>query len=279
MKLPIPGKIGDGLYTDCEIVKPSVNSIAATHKMAEDGNLFSAMRPFCSDCITSFTTADGKIIEDIVAIKSIIPKLPYKTIEYIAVQAVLKHYGEDDGVEGVYPCPRCDTKFISEYREDDGIVIDTQDHISQLQVHYFDPGNDSFIIHVDLTEPIQIKDREGDVLEEITSLDVSIPTLENCIIAESKVGFTDKPRLQIAIYVESLKKVNDKEIDNKFRNSFGMLVFGKIREIRKDLGGLSRGINRFGLDTAVEKTCRNCGKVWKAHINTSNFFVGTPLSF
>jgi hypothetical protein len=230
-------------------------------------------------CITKFITQDGKEIEDLVSIKSIIPKMPYKTVEQLAVASMLIN-NEDDTIEGLYTCPLCGRQFKAERREEDGIVIDTSDKMSKLEINYFDTEKDSFEIHVDLTEPVTCKNKEDkdELILEVNSFDISIPTLEDCIIAENNTGLNSNIKLQIAIYVQALKKINTESIDNKFKNMWGLYVFGHIRNIKKDLGQVSDYINRFGLDKrAKEKHCA-CGKVWRPTVNTSNFFVGAPLT-
>ena len=278
MKLPIPILVGDVLYTDCEITSPTVNIIIETRKIIEEGVYFSAMKKFCAGCISEIKTEEGKIITDSISIKSILAHCCYRTIEYIAIQAMLKHYSDDDGIEGIYYCPRCGVESIAELKEEDGMTIDTRDHINELAINYFDSSIDSFLIHVDLSESVKIYDKKNnELLLEVADIDVLIPTLEQSIQAEAKVGSRDSIRLQLAIYVEALKKVNGKEIDTKFKNIYGSEIFGNITNIKKDLGFLSDSINKFGMARTVKKTCKRCGKIWASVVNTSNFFVSTPL--
>jgi len=280
MRLPVPARVKDVLYTECELTSPTVNVIAETRRVSDSGNYFSSLRPFCNGCITQFRTADGRVITDPVAIKAIVMQTPYKSIETLSIQAILLHYSEDDGVEGVYHCPRCGAEIICEIREEDGVKIDTRDHIRDLPINYLDPETESMDIHLVLTEPVQIIDKkDNSVIMEVNDMDVQIPTLENCIAAEGRVGARDFVKLQIAIYVEALKKVNGEAVDNKFRSSFGMHIFGNMNAVKRDLGVLADNINRYGIDRGVQKECRMCGKVWKATLNTSNFFDGAPLMF
>lgn len=279
MRLPIPVEINNVLYVDAEVQAPTLDCLTETRKIAEDGRFFQSMRVFSNGCIKSVTTDSGQIIEDQIALKSVITKTPYKTIEHLAIRSLMVHNDDDDGVEGYYPCPRCGKESISEYRNDDGVIIDTRDHISSLSVGYFDPYNDNREITVVLTEPVIIKDRgNNDVFLEIKDFTVEIPTLEQCIVAESKVGNSDPIKLQLAIYVEAMKKVNGEKIDNKFKNEFGLFFLGKIRTAKTDFGKLAESINKYGLNRTVEKTCVKCGKVWRPTINTSNFFGSAPLT-
>jgi exosome complex RNA-binding protein Csl4 len=276
MILPVPVEIEKVLYVNVDIQSPSVDCLAQSRSIADEGKYFPALRAFVAGCVRSFTTEDGRIVDDSVSIRSILPKLPFRSVDYIAIQALLLD-NDDDGIEGFYPCPRCGTESIAEYREDDGIVLDTRDRISSLKVGVFDPYVDKHEIRVDLSEPVVISDRGGDVMLQIENFEVAIPTLENCIVAESKVGAKDPVKLQIAIYVEAMTKVNGEKIDNKFRNEYGNLFMGKIRTASKDLRILSDTINRYGIDRRVDKECKKCGKKWRPVVNTSNFFDSTPL--
>lgn len=280
MRLPVPVRIKDVMYTDCEITAPTVNVIAETRRIVDNGNFFASMRPFCAGVIKEFKTSDGTAITDPIAIKSIIPRMPYRSVEFVSLQAILKHYSDDDGIEGVYYCPRCNAEVIAEIIESDGTSIDTRDHIGELAINYFEGDAEGLTIHVQLTEPVLIIDKkDNETLIEVNNLAVGVPTLEQCITAEGKVGNRDSVKLQLAIYVEALEKVNGEAVDNKYRTSFGMYIFGNIRAVKKDLGYLADQINQYGLDRTVQKECRKCGKIWKAFVNTSNFFVSAPLSF
>lgn len=279
MKLPIPVNVSGTIYTDVEVQAPTVEVAIETRKIADSGKIFMAMRPFCVGCIQSLTTQEGQIVDDPISIKSLVPKLKYKNVEYITIQSLLVH-NEDDGIEGIYSCPRCGTEILAEYKDEDGIITDTRDHILSMPVNYFDIDKDSNEIFIELTDPVVIKDRKSsDIFLDVKSFSIDHPSLENYITAESKVGTSDPIKLQLAVYVESLKTVNGEIIDGKFRNEFGMLILGGIRSIKKDLGKLADEINKFGISKSVKKTCRRCGKEWEISPNTSNFFVTTPLSF
>lgn len=273
MKLVIPFAVNDKVYTDCEIEKPKASVIADTKKnIDETGDSFSSMRIMLNGCVASFSSLDGNVISDKTSIKSLVPKMPLKVAEHLTLNMVMLHYADDDGIEGVYDCPRCGTQHISEIIEKDGMIIDTRDRISQLPVVYCDIPN--MEITQDFVSPVLIENKaNGNILYDIQSVTVGMPTLENAITAYAKVGSRDVVRLQFAIYVEALRKINGEQIDSKFKNSYGMFVFENIRDAKKDLGGLADQINKYGVDKKITKTCKKCGKVWKAVINTSNFFV------
>jgi hypothetical protein len=272
MKLVIPFSVNGKVYSECEIGKPRASVIADTKRcIDETGDAFSAMRVMLNGCIESFGDVTDKV-----AIKALIPKMPLKTAEHLVLSVVTMHYADDDGIEGVYPCPRCGTQYIAEIRETDGMVVDTRDHISTLPVVYCDMADIEIMREFKTAVLIENK-ANGNVIYDINSITIAVPTLENAINAYAKIGARDMVRLQFAMYVEALKKINGEVVDNKFRNSFGMLVFENIRDARDDLGWIAEQINMYGTDREVKKTCKKCGKVWKATVSTSNFFVSGNL--
>src|SRR5271157_4760882 len=228
MRLPYPARIKDVLYTDFEIDAPTVDTIAKTRNLTEQGKFFPAMRPFVEGSVTEFRTSTGEIINDPISMKGIVPKIPYKSIEFISLQAMLAHFGDDDGVEGIYPCPRCGKEVLAEYSESDGMIVDTRDKLSDLTVNYYEDENS--IIHLQLTTPVEIMDKkEKEIIMTVKDMDFEFPTLEHCINAEAKVGMKDAIRLQIAMYVECMVKVNGEDVDHKFKNQFGSHILGNIR--------------------------------------------------
>ena len=277
MQLIIPFTFNGKVYDSCGIDKPKASVIADTKKnIDETGDAFSAMRILLNGCISAFNSTDGNVVSDKIAIKSLVPKLPLKTAEHLTMSMVVKHYADDDGIEGVYPCPRCGVQNIAEIVETDGMTIDTRDHISALGVTYCDFPD--LEITQEFTTPVLIENAATkDVLYDIQSIVLKIPTLENAISAYAKIGSRDMVRLQFAMYVEALYKVNGESVDSKFKNSFGMALFNNVEDPRKDLGELADQINKYGVDKRVDKTCKKCGKVWRAAVNTSNFFVSGVL--
>lgn len=281
MKLPIPARVAGTVYTEAEIQAPTVDNVTETRAIADKGKMFAAMRPFMVGCILSFRKEDGQEIDDPISIKSIVPKLPYKSVEYLTTNALLLANNED-GIEGIYPCPRCGTEVIAEYRDEDGVIIDTRDFIKNFPVRYFDANKNSYEITIELTNPVIIggkKNSGEDPVLDVRSIGVEIPTLENFIVAESKVQGNDPVKIQLAAYVEAMKTVNGEVVDNAFKNQFGMAIFGNIRSIKQDLGRLAEEINKFGIMRQVQKTCPRCKKVWNVQPNTSNFFEYAPLSY
>jgi hypothetical protein len=50
-----------------------------------------------------------------------------------------------------------------------------------------------------------------------------------------------------------------------------------MKRVQKNLGKIYSEIDKYGISRKVEKHCPECGKVWQADLNTSNFFVSALL--
>ncbi len=269
MRLPIPITGDNGSkFMMAEIKRPPSGLVADTKKLIDSNpNIFVATRHFISGIITSIDE-----VEDSIALKGLIKNIPYRSAEYLLLQSFLLRNPEDDGIEGVYPCPRCHYKVISEIYEKDDITYDTRDFISKLEINYTE--DTSFSVTFD--EPVEIKDgRTGDILHSVNSITMKFPTLEHCIMGYN--ACTDKRddiRLQFNIYAQALTHINDEPVSPKFKTNFGALIFDKI-DNDADLLKISNAVRAFGLDSRVEKFCPECGKKWMATINTNNFFVSS----
>jgi predicted RNA-binding Zn-ribbon protein involved in translation (DUF1610 family) len=277
MELPVPIFFNDLIYNEVEIQKPRGGVIADTQRILDSTNdYFTAMKIFLSGCITSITDIDGKEIKERSSINSIVGKMPYRTAEYLSVKIML-FLDSDDAVEGIYTCPRCGFKVISELIKDGDMEIDTRDYISDLEINYMKDFQKKFSI--DLTTPVELKEivRE-DQIQVINSMTFEQVTLEHGIKAFRKFGTNDKVRLQYAIYLEALTEINGIEIDNKYKNRYGMTIFNNIEDVKVNIGKIFDEINKYGMDNTIEKNCTSCGRVWRSTINTSNFFGSALLS-
>lgn len=272
IQLAVPIFFKDEVYVRAEIRKPTGKVIADTKKSSDTGDFFSSLRVFLVGCVESITKKDEQVITDKVALKSLIPKMPYKTAEQLALAIVSLHNSDDDGVEGVYYCPACNTPVFAKKECSDGVDIDTRDFISQLPIGYYEGTG---IIEADLSEPVHIKNAvSGEILEEITSFAIGFPTLEHGINAFQKYGNSDTVRLQFSMFAQALVSVNGEPVDNRFKNAVGTLLFEGIKDVLEDLTKkIIRPINKCGVIPEIPKFCPNCGKEWKAQVNTSNFFA------
>lgn len=267
MRSPIPIFYNDNVYQNIEIIKPSGAVIADTKKEADKGDFFSSIKVFIAGCTASIDDVADKVM-----IKKLVSQMPYRSAEAIAIKIMADFYADDDGIEGVYPCPRCGHKIISEYRENEGTIIDTRDFISNLHIGYYDDVVNE--IKVELSEPVILKNKIDDrVLEEIEEFSIKFPTLENGINACARMGLNDTVRLQYAIYADALLTVNGQVAEKRWKDMFGLPLFENIKDAKKDIGQINEVLKRYGINPEVEKRCPKCEKVWRPEVNTTNFFA------
>jgi hypothetical protein len=126
-------------------------------------------------------------------------------------------------------------------------------------------------ISYQLESPITITNaKDGSVIMEVDSIEIRVPTLADCILTAKQVAASGGFRFQIVLYKNCLLGV-----DAKFRAEWGVYLFEQMST--NDLRGIYEPIKKYGIASTVEKRCYNCGKVWEASVNTTNFFVsGLP---
>lgn len=272
IKLPIPIFHHGQIYDYIETVQPRSGIIADTQRVAANGDKFGAVFTFISGCAISITTESGQEVSDKVALKSALRSIPYRSAEYVLIR-IMSELWDDDGIEGVYRCPRCHAQIITERRkEGDEIVFDTRDFVKDLPVNYLEQPYSPYLSHSFSTPVRIINSGTGEVVEEIRSIDVKHPTLAHCIQAQQRNSALDDIKMQYAIYAEALDKVNGVTVENKWRNMYGALMWDNIPDIKNDLKVFTEKVNFYGIERRVEKTCPECKKIFKATVNTSNFF-------
>jgi hypothetical protein len=269
MRLVIPIFYGDKIFTDCELVRPGGRVIADTKKIYDQGKIFNAYHNLVAGCITELSN-DSDVINDKRKIREITLYLKQKAIEKLAIDIMLLH-DDQDAVEGFYICPRCGQSIIAELSPEG---IDTRDFISELEINDYESEEDSFTI--ELEEPYNLKKKNGDVITSINSLSFRHNTIQDCIEAHAKYGSHDKVRAQYDIYVKCLTAINGTPVEDKWKKSFGMFFFEEYNN-NKEVNKIAQEMNKYGLQTKVEKNCLNCGKVFKVHLNTANFFDSALL--
>lgn len=274
MRLPIPIFSKDRQYTEAEIEPPSAGTIASTVNTFDKGGGYQAIVTWLAGSVVSLSADGEEPVTDPARLKSLIQNMPYKTAEFLMAQSLLLIH-DDDAIEGVYRCPRCSTQVIAEVVEDEG--LDTADYLSALEVHYQDEYSNGF--EHSFVTPVEIKDRAGQVTQlPIEHATWRYPTLQDCINAYTKGGARDGAKLQYRIYLEALLKVNMEEVDNKWKNLWGMPFMNSIRNFKQDLQVIFHKGREYGYVPDVEKSCPNCGKVWREPVNPMNFFASALRS-
>jgi len=276
MQLSVPCFKSDGeVYDRCELIKPKTGVIGDTYEVLQEKGEYPAILEFISGGISNFTSVDGDIVEDKARIRAICRRMPYITSEVIALYIMIK-VNPEDWIEGVYTCPRCHAQIITGYDDED----DTRDKVSDLDIVNMGEDESGEInpdlyinnIHVDLKEPVKILHaKTGNVLQEIRSIDIRFPTIDDCIIGMQKYPDKRDVKRQLAIYAMALTKVNGENVEIKWKRTWGEFIFDKLDP--DDTSVIGEELQNYGLKKTVLRICRKCGKQWEAPVNTSNFFV------
>lgn len=277
IQLPIPIYMNNEVFCEyIDIRKPNTGCIADTKKMSDSGDMYGAIAFFVAQCIESIEPVNGEAITDRDRIKSLVRNMPYRSAEYAFTQIMLLRHPED-GVEGVYFCPRCKTRIICEAKRDattGEILSDTRDFIRDFKVTF--ASGLANVQHTFAT-PVEIKTTDGKVLVSVDSFVMRHPTMADAISGTRRADRSDELRSQFGIYVESLVEVSGEVVDNKWRNTYGMMVFDRT-DPDTDIVEISRKVNEYGMDKRKLRTCPDCEKQWRSIVNTSNFFdLEAPL--
>lgn len=273
MRLPIPIFHGDKVYPEVDITRPDNNALADTKRHVDRGDFYQALVSFLAGSVTAIR-GDSEITDKL-SIKSLVRHMPYRSAEVVAIK-VLIEMDPEDGVEGVYPCPRCGDKVIAELTEENGETIsDTRDFVSNLGTHDMpEPFERSFLVALEEVVEIERADNK-EKIESVESLEMHHPTLGDCIAAAAKVGQDDQVRLNYSIWLEATEKANDSDLSTlegkRWKSALGALVFGRIRN-QIDRRAIAKEISKWGIDPEVTKHCRGCGKQFQVAVNTANFF-------
>jgi hypothetical protein len=269
-RLPVLYKTEQNIYEEIELKKPS-GALLAEVQEAVQKNWPLAMRNFVSGCTVSIISPE-KNITDSIQIKTALSNMSNKNLEYLSQEIMVDYYKGEDFVEGVYQCPRCGNNVIAEKSNEDGIEIDTRDRITDLKVNFMESVDELFF-ELEFEESIELSENE----ELVKNITIGFPTVEHYTEAFNSIGDRNKAKFQYAVYARAIEKVNGQEVEKSWKRSKGYLLFNKSENTLNDIGKITEYFNRYGVDARIEKTCRECGKVWQPLINTSNFFGSALL--
>lgn len=268
MDLAVPVFKDDKIYSVVDIQKPKTGVIATAYESMKKNNIFRALLDFVSGSIGAIYDTEGESVTEPNKIKALCGMMPYMSAEAVALK-VMALINEDDKVEGVYPCPRCGNKIITDADGDFGMEADS---ITDLEVVCMNGGVYTNNISVVLSEPVVIKNKKtGDVLETIENFDMKYPTINDCIMAGQNMMEGQEIRVQFKVYLNAISRVNGKEVDKRWLSTYGMLMFNNMYS--KDHKKIGDAMQEYGLKKTVKRECCKCGKVWNEVINTSNFFA------
>ena len=251
MILPIAIHCNGDIFTNAEVREATASDIAKVRKIGENGDVYSAFLAWA--CATCQSIDD---VEDENEIKNILKQSPFETVFAIAIWGMAKTK-DVDIVEGSYICPNCGTKV---------------DHTGEFADSIFALGTEStedYGVDIKLKNPVEIKNsKTGEIIEKIEHINMRYAIMDDLIKAFRKYP-DDDAKMQFEVYKNSLMSVNGKDVDTKWRNSFGDLVFqkmkfGTINEVTKELSEYSYG--------SVECVCMKCKSRWKTKLDLTNFF-------
>jgi hypothetical protein len=248
MKLYYPIWFEDKKYLNCEIKRPTPLVISETEKLVSDSSYGQAMLYFVANCITSYADDTGICVEEKDKIRAITKKMKQKCLEDLAVDIMLK-IDNEDGIEGVYYCPRCGDRQIAEKKGDD----DTRDFISILEVNYLESDRDYF--EVQLAESYKRFDKD-ELVEDINTLGFHYPSIENFITVLSKFGLNNKAKISYGSLVECLETINGKTVDKIYKDRYGMKMFENLPNI-KDLVKISSEMSAYGRSSKISNVIKN----------------------
>ena len=264
MRLPIAYSFAARTWADAGLGKITGGALADAQVAAEGGDYFKAVLALLASIVTEMTDDQGNAEADRAQVKNLLREMPSVDAEYLAVQA-LSLSGGEDFVEGVYNCPRCQYQVVSEG--------EGADRISDLETVY---GEKDEPVRAKLASPVRIVNaRTKEPVVEVASVELRQPAVRDYIRAFSRTGSKDQLRYQYAAYAEALELVNDEKVDDRWRSTWGPLVFEKMTA--DDLSSIGLKIRSRGLQTRIRKTCPKCGKQWDAEVSTSGFFASRVL--
>lgn len=274
MKLPIPFEHLGQVFTDVEIKRPNTDAIAECKDKIRAGNTYGGMAIFAAGSIANLS-GDSKTIEEKQDIRKAVNDMPYCDVETVLIQSVIAS-GIDDVIEGIYPCPRCKEDFIPadpdpDFDPDDpDHNWDEADRIRNLKIISAKEVGRTFT--VELATPVQKIDAESkEVIETFETVELRDVTMDDMIRAERKVGLSNEDRFNSAVHTEATVKVNGQSIDRKWKGEWGTWLYDRIDY--GDTKKIQEELRKFGTQALVQRTCRHCGKIWEAAVDTRSFFA------
>lgn len=269
MDLAIPIFQGDKIYNIVDILKPKTGTIATAYESMKKNNIFKALLDFIAGSVETIYSIDGESVNERGKIKLLCGLMPYQSAEAVALK-VMAMINEDDAVEGVYPCPRCGKKIITDADDEYGLCV--IEKISALEVICMNSGIYTNNIQITLNESVKIKNRQTDeILETIDDFELRYPTVNDCIMAGQNMRDGQEVRVQMKLYINAMTKVNGNEVDRKWKAIYGMPMFNNMDTL--DQAKIGKAMLEYGLKKTVQRECPDCGKIWDSPINTSNFFA------
>lgn len=256
MKLPIPFDFEGTRIDVFEVKGASAKDIADTGKLYNRGQGYAAIRKWVCSVLQSLGG-----IEDSIQIETMVREMPFVSAYAAACFGIAETKGTDS-VESSYKCPQCGTVRTYAKDADD----DMTDHLLDLEITVAQSDTLSF----EFDKPIQITRKDNaETIEEIHSLVMRHPTITDFIRAEQRYP-DDDGTLAFFAFGCALVSVNHTDIDDKYRNRFGDLLFAKMPAMT--FNKISRAVYENSLGNTIERVCLKCHHRWSAPLNLTNFF-------
>lgn len=249
-----------------EIKKPNTDTILHVYDKAESRKVYGAMLALLEGSIEEI---DGKKPST-----DMIRKMPMVSAEVAIVEA-LKMYKLPTLLEGVYPCPRCNTKVIHEQTKDE----DTRDDICNLPIKYdIDVVGGSWVDYksgyytLDLSDEEKLQFGDDTFIQSITFRD---PTIADMMSLENDYTLKTPSAQQKKLYVSCIADIEfmHPEIEDwntiKNRYMYELVKFDDYRTFDR----ITLGLRRFGYHPFIQLGCGNCHKIWESAVDFTGFFV------
>lgn len=257
MKLPVPFWVGNRLYAEAEFKRPMGGAIADAKRAADDGNPYLCMILFAAGGVASLVSEEHTE-DDPGQIRSAIREAPYCTAEWLGFQ-VLSLLKRDAPVEVNLSC-RCGKQWTEE-----------SPALSDLPVAGYEPGEGEGPVPepvVELSYPVELGAK--DWAQTVGSIKFKVPTIEACSKALKKMGLADKTRFSFVAWAESILLVDGREVDPKWRNTWGLPLFERMDA--EDADKVAKALGAFGVESTFPVRCPKCGRTWDAEVPTEDFF-------
>lgn len=257
----IPAYYHGQVFTEGELINPKGGVLADAEKA--NGDMLGMVK-LVSGCLASVTDSNGEVMSSRDKIEGIVRNMPYQAAEYLAMKIIAKR--TDGAIEQIVKCPRCKEQYIFEYIDE---AIDNRIFFDQMDVIRYEDVLVAPEISIELESPIEIKTRQGEIIQTVRSFRMRFPTMNDGIAAEMSAG-NDGVRRQYKMYISAITHINGEETDLKFKNTWGMFIFDRMDS--DDIRKISDGLKDYGIVKTHEHTCKSCGKQFKFVVDVSGFF-------
>lgn len=257
----LPSYYQGQIFTEGELIKPKGGVLADAEKASND---MIGIVKLVSGCLASVMDSNGETVSKKDTIEGIVRHMPYQTAEYLAMKIFAKR--TDGAIEQIVHCPRCKSRYIYEYIDED---MDDRIKFDDLEVIVYENTEEPHIV-VNLDSAIEIKSKKDQtILHSIENMKFRFPIMNDGISAHMKYP-NDAVRRQYQMYISAMTHINGEEIDSKFKTMWGMFIFDRMDT--DDIKQIADELQKYGMNKRLKHTCSECEKTFGFMVDTSNFF-------